>query len=116
MRPIGISVVVLCAAVLTPRASASAATYSTSSQSVRLTDLGGNAQGQGQSRVTWGTCVFDGTNTKCTVSAPFTGVGGGGTLTALLTYPGNGISPLIAVSIDPCNDLVFFNLSAGFSW
>ena len=88
------------------------ATFASSSQTVTFTGLGGNA-GVGQSRVTWGSCAFDGANTRCTVSAAYTGVGGGGTLTALLTYPGNGASPLTAISVSPGNDQIYFGLSAG---
>jgi uncharacterized protein (TIGR03437 family) len=63
--------------------------------------------------VVWGSCVFDGTNTNCTVSGPFSGIGSGGTFNFVLTYPGNGPSPLTAISSTPGGDLVFFNLSSG---
>jgi uncharacterized protein (TIGR03437 family) len=69
----------------------------------------------GQSRVDWGTCAYDGTNTNCTVSAPYTGVGGGGTISIVLGYRGNGISPFTANSISPGNDLITFGLMAGNS-
>ena len=113
MRPVVFPVLLFSAAFFSPRASASVASFGATNQSVTLTGLGGNAAGEGQSRVTWGSCVFDGTNTKCTVSAPFTGVGGGGTISMVLTYSGNGLAPLTATSISPGNDLVVFNLTSG---
>ena len=97
-----IPVLLFAVAFFSPRASAGVASFGPSSQNVTFTGLGGNAQGEGRSRVTWGSCVFDGTNTKCTVSAPFTGVGGG-TISLVVTYPGNGASPLTATSISAGN-------------
>ena len=88
-------------------------TLGLSTQTVTFTGIGGNPTGQGQSRVTWGACAFDGTNTKCTVSGLFTGLGGGGTYNLVLTYPGNGPSPLSAISNTPGGDLIFFNLTSG---
>ena len=99
--------------LLSPRASASVATYTDSSQSITLTGFGPNGQGEGQSNVVWGSCVFDDANTQCTVSAPYTGVGDGGTITLLITYPGNGPAPLTATSISPGNDLVNLSLTQG---
>ena len=90
------------------------ATYSNSSQNVTLTGLGGSG-GVGQSRVDWGKCTFDGTNTKCTVSGPYAGVGGGGTISIVFTYRGSGTSPLLANSISAGSDLVTFALTAGSS-
>ena len=87
----------LCAA-FPLSASAPTATYTSSNQAVTLTGLGGSG-GVGQSRVTWGNCAYDGTNTKCTLTAPYTGVGGGGTISIVLAYKGNGISPFTANSI-----------------
>jgi uncharacterized protein (TIGR03437 family) len=101
----------LSLAFLSPRASASVAAFGPSNQTVTFTGLGGNASGAGQSRVTWGSCAFDGTNTKCTVTAPFTGFGGGGTISVLFSYPGNGPSPLNAVSNSPGSDVIFFSLT-----
>lgn len=100
-------------AFLSPRASADVATYGSSSQNVVFTGLGGNALGEGQSRVTWGSCVFSSPSTRCTVSAPFTGLGGGGIMTLLLTYPGNGPSPLTATSTSPGGDRIVLGLTAG---
>ena len=48
--------------------------------------------------MTWGSCVFDGTNTTCTLSGAFTGFGGGGNYSFVVSYPGNGAFPLIAVT------------------
>ncbi|HXB71986.1 MAG TPA: hypothetical protein VNY05_27365 [Candidatus Acidoferrales bacterium] len=113
MKSIVIPVFLFCITFLSPRASAVTATFAGSNQTVSLTGLGGNVQGEGQSRITWGSCVYDGTNTKCTLSATYTGVGGGGTLTALLTYRGNGPSPLTGTSISPGSNEIIYSLSAG---
>jgi uncharacterized protein (TIGR03437 family) len=94
-------------AFLSPPASAVTATYTNSSQAVTLTGLGGS-NGVGQSRISWGSCVYDGTHTNCTVSAPYTGVGGGGTISMVLSYLGNGTSPFLANSISPGNDQIQF--------
>src|SRR5580704_14443591 len=107
MRPIAIALFLFCIAFLSPLARGVTATYTTSSQNVTLTGLGGSG-GAGQSRVDWGTCVYDGTNTNCTVSAPYTGVGGGGTISMVLSYRGNGTSPFTANSISPGNDQIQF--------
>jgi uncharacterized protein (TIGR03437 family) len=90
------------------------ATYSSSQQNVTLTGLGGSG-GVGQSRVDWGTCAYDGTNTNCKITAPYTGVGGGGTITIVLSYKGNGPSPITANSISPGSSLVTFGLLPGAS-
>lgn len=113
MRLIVVPLFFFCAALL-PVASAQTATYTHSNQTVSLTGLGGSG-GVGQSRVSWGNCVYDGTNTKCTVTAPYTGVGGGGTISLVLTYGGNGISPFTANSISAGSDLIRFGLAPGAS-
>ena len=69
-----------------------------STQNLTLTGLGPNAMGDGVSQITWGDCSFDGTNTNCTLSGKFTGLGPGGTWVYLLTYAGNGPSPITAVT------------------
>jgi uncharacterized protein (TIGR03437 family) len=112
MRAIAVPVF-LCLAFWAP-ASGQTATYTTSSQPVTLTGLGGSG-GVGQSSVNWGNCAYDGTNTKCTVTAPYTGVGGGGTISIVLAYVGNGPSPFTANSISPGSDFVTFGLAAGAS-
>ncbi len=94
------------------QASASVVTLGQSTQNLGLTGLGPNSSGDGVSRVTWGNCTFDGTNTSCTLSGPFTGLGSSGTWVFLLTYPGNGQSPLTAIT-QPGSDLFTLSLSAG---
>lgn len=89
---------------------AQTATYTNSSQMVTLTGIGG-----GKSHLDWGKCAFDGTNTNCTVSAPYTGVGGPGTIAIVFTYPGNGSSPFTANSVSPGSDTVTLGLLAGSS-
>ena len=101
-----------CAAFLSPSASAVTATFITSNEVVTFTGLGGN-NGNGSSRVGWGACAFDGTDTTCTVSATYTGIGGGGTLASVLTYRGNGLSPLTALPTMPGGDRITFSLSTG---
>ena len=113
MKPITIPVLALCA-VLLPFASAQTATYTNSSQNVIATGLGGS-NGVGQTSISWGNCAFNGNNTVCTVSAPYTGVGGGGTINIVFTYAGNGKSPLLANSLSAGNNLVTFSLTPGSS-
>jgi uncharacterized protein (TIGR03437 family) len=69
-----------------------------STQSLTLTGLGPNSSGNGVSRITWGDCSYDGTKTTCILSGPFTGLGPGGTWVYTLTYTGNGLSPLEAIT------------------
>jgi hypothetical protein len=69
-------VVLLFVAAVSPQASATVATMGASKQNFSLTGIGPNASGQGQSKMSWGSCVFDGTNTTCTLSGPFTGFSG----------------------------------------
>lgn len=88
-------------------------TLAPSSQSVTLTGLGALPSGAGTTRVSWGTCTFDGTNTTCTVSGVYTGLGNGGTYNFVLTYPGNGQSPLGTVANPIGSDNVQFSLTAG---
>jgi len=104
MRFLTIPVFCLCVSALAPKASAYVASFGPTNQNITYTGLGANAAGDGTVRVTYGTCVFSGGNTVCTLSAPFTGFGGGGTLAFVLTYPGNGPSPLTAASKTPGND------------
>ena len=98
---------------LSQRASADVATFGNSSQTVTLTGIGGNGQGEGQSNVVWGSCAPSGANTQCTISAPYTGTGGGGTISLVVTYPGSGPAPLTATSITPGGDYVNLSLTAG---
>jgi uncharacterized protein (TIGR03437 family) len=114
MKPIAIPLFLFCVAFLSPRAWGVTATYTNSSQNVTLTGLGGSG-GVGQSQVTWGACAYDGTNTNCTVSAPYTGVGGGGTISIVLSYLGNGTSPFTANSTSPGSNTITFGLLPGNS-
>jgi uncharacterized protein (TIGR03437 family) len=102
-------------AVSSPQASA-IVTLGLSNQNFGLTGIGGNASGEGQSKMTWGNCAFDGTSTKCTLSGPFTGLGAGGTYSFVVSYAGNGPFPLNAVSQSPGSDLIFFQATNNFSF
>jgi uncharacterized protein (TIGR03437 family) len=62
--------------------------------------------------VTWGDCSYDGTKTTCVLSGPFTGLGPGGTYVYTLTYPGNGPSPLDAITA-PGSDRFMSSLKVG---
>ena len=108
-----IPVLVICATYL-PYATAQTATYTSSNQNVILTGLGGSG-GVGQSSVQWGNCLYNGSQTNCTVTAPYTGVGGGGTISIVFSYPGNGKSPFLANSISAGSDLITFGLTPGSS-
>jgi uncharacterized protein (TIGR03437 family) len=88
-------------------------TLGTSNQNVTFTGIGNNVLGEGQSTVTWGNCVYANGTTTCTVSGPFTGLANGGTYNFVLTYPGNGPSPLTAISNAPGSIYTYFSLSAG---
>jgi uncharacterized protein (TIGR03437 family) len=113
MKPITLTVLTLCA-VFPPFASAQTATYTNSNQNVKMTGLGGSG-GVGQTSVIWGNCVYNGTNTVCTVTAPYTGAGGGGTIDIVFSYHGNGPSPLLANSISPGSIYITFALTPGSS-
>jgi uncharacterized protein (TIGR03437 family) len=94
---------------------ASPITLGQSNQNFGLTGIGANASGEGQNNVTWGSCAFDGTNTNCTVSGPYTGLGAGGTYSFVLSYPGNGAFPLIAVSQSPGSNLFVYQAKSNYS-
>ena len=88
-------------------AGATVISFGPTNQNITLTGSGLNIQGQPQAVITWGTCSFDGTKTTCTVTAPFTGLGSGGTFQAVLVYSGNGPSPMIATFANQnSNDLL----------
>jgi uncharacterized protein (TIGR03437 family) len=89
-----------------------AGTLGQSAQNLGLTGIGPNANGDGVSQVTWGACSYNGTNTNCTLSGPFTGLGPGGTYDFVLSYPGNGPSPLTAVT-PPGSEYFTLALSSG---
>ncbi len=79
-------------------------TLGPSAQTITLTGIGPDANGNGQSHLIWNDCSFDGSNTNCTLSGPFTGLGPGGTWNLARTYPGNGPAPVIATTA-PGSDL-----------
>lgn len=99
--------------LLAPSASAVVVNLGTSLQTFTLTGTGINSSGSGTSRVTFGNCAFDGTNTTCTLSGPYTGLGNGGTYQFQLVYPGNGPSPLSAVTTPVSSNFFTFSLAAG---
>jgi uncharacterized protein (TIGR03437 family) len=94
---------------LSSAASGVVLTLGTSAQTVTFTGTGVNSSGLGTARTTWGSCTFDGANTTCVVSGPYTGLGNGGTYTFSLVYPGNGPSPLSVVARTPGSNEVFFS-------
>jgi uncharacterized protein (TIGR03437 family) len=114
IKSVTISTCVFFLSCLLPHASGVTATYTSSNQNVTLTGLGGSG-GIGQSQVTWGTCAYDGASTHCTVTAPYTGVGGGGTISIVFSYAGNGPSPFTANSISAGSNLITFGLLPGNS-
>lgn len=95
------------------RAPAAIITLGQSTQTVTFTGLGANASGEGTVQISWGTCTYDGTNTTCTVSGPFTGLGSSGTYSFVLQYPGNGPSPLTGTIAQASTNEATFSLSAG---
>src|ERR1035438_6260450 len=97
MKLCAIPAFLACMAAVLPQAAATVATFGASKQPFTLTGIGPNATGQGQAKMTWGTCVYDGTTTTCSLAGPFTGFGGGGTYNFAVSYAGNGAFPLIAV-------------------
>src|ERR1019366_8606449 len=116
MRLGAIPVFLLFMASAPPQASATVATLGLSTQNFSLTGIGANASGQGQSNMTWGSCVFDGTNTNCTLSGPYTGgPGGSGTYSFVLSYPGQGAFPLIAVSQSPGSNHISYRAVGNYS-
>ncbi len=111
MRLITIPAFLLYLAAASSQASA-IVTLGQSTQDFALTGIGANSAGEGQSKMTWGSCPFDGTTTTCTLSGPFTGLGEGGTYSLIVSYPGNGPFPLIAVSQSPGSDFFFTQAAA----
>lgn len=97
-----------------PQASAIVA-LGLSSQQFGLTGIGGNTTGEGQSRVAFGSCAFDGTTTTCTLSGHYTGLGPGGTYSFVMSYGGNGIFPLNAVSQSPGSDFFTFQANSNYN-
>jgi uncharacterized protein (TIGR03437 family) len=93
-------------------------TLGQSTQTITLTGIGVNpTTGNGTSTLSWSDCSYNGTETTCTLSGPFTGFGPGGTGSGTwdfqLIYPGNGPSP-VTVSTPPGSNLfTLLPLSAG---
>jgi len=114
--PVGGVVSALLATLFSSSTLADVVTYSSSSQTVILTGIGLDSSGRAQHKVQWGNCVFDGTNTNCTVSAPYKGLGPGGTLSIVFTYPGNGPAPLTSYSRTPGSNELYFNWPSNSSW
>ncbi len=114
MKLLAVPVLFSFMAAVPPQAAATVATLGVSRQTFSLTGIGSNASGQGQSKMTWGSCAFDGTNTNCTLSGAFTGFGGGGNYSFVLSYPGNGAFPsspllrLAATSFSPRRRVDYF--------
>ena len=86
-------------------------TLGQSNQNFVLTGIGPNAQGAGQGSVVWGSCVFDGTNTTCTLSGSYSGLGPGGSYAFVISYAGNGAFPLIAIFPPGSNQFSFQAIS-----
>jgi uncharacterized protein (TIGR03437 family) len=103
--------VLLLAVLLAP--AADAVSLGTSTQPLTLTGTGLNTSGAGTSRVTLGTCTYDGANTTCVLSGTYTGLGNGGVYQFKLVYPGNGPSPLSAITSPPTSNLFTLSLTAG---
>ncbi len=100
-----------------PFASAVIVTLGPSTQTLTFTGAGSLPSGAGTGRLTMGACSYDGTNTKCILSGPYTGLGTGGTYEFLLNYPGNGVSPQTGVSTSAgSNYLDFQSLPANGSY
>ncbi len=116
-----IPVFLVCLAALPQQASATPVTLGLSNQIFTLTGIGPNSSGDGQSTVSFGTCTYDGIQTTCTISGPFTGTGDGGTFTNggtysfVLTYKGNGPFPLIAVTAPGSNFFSYQAVASNFS-
>ena len=89
-------------------------TLGQSAQTITLTGLGTDSNGNANATLTWSDCSYDGTNTNCTLSGPFTGLGAGGTWNLTLTYPGNGPSPATAV-YTPGSTLFSISVTSGYN-
>jgi uncharacterized protein (TIGR03437 family) len=103
------------AILLTALPASALVTLGQSTQNFALTGIGANASGEGQNTVSWGACAFDGTNTNCTLSGPYTGLGPGGTYSFVLSYSGNGAFPLNAVSQSPGSNLFYYQATNNYA-
>jgi uncharacterized protein (TIGR03437 family) len=114
MKSIAISAILAFSlAATSPSAFATVINFGPTNQNVTLTGSGLNAQNQPLAVITWGLCSFDGTNTTCTLTAPFTGIGPGGTFSAVLVYAGNGPSPMIATFQNPTTNIFVVSFGPG---
>lgn len=88
--------------VLSPARPASAGTVdvtlNTSTQNLTLTGLGVNSSGYGVMSIEFGACAFSGGITSCTLSGTFSGIGGGGNYSYVVSYAGNGPSPVMGTT------------------
>jgi uncharacterized protein (TIGR03437 family) len=108
-------VVAVAVGLTATNTAAAVVTLGQSTQNFGLTGLGPDARGNGQSKVSFGTCAYDGTNTACTISGAYTGLNGGGAYSFVVSYPGNGAFPLIAVTV-PGSDLFTFSANSNFNF
>jgi uncharacterized protein (TIGR03437 family) len=113
MRSVALSLLVLCAAA--PWARGTVINIGPTNQKITFTGLGPDASGRGSAIVTWGSCVPNGSTNVCTVTAPFTGLGGGGTVTWVLTYSGNGPSPVTITYPNPSSSTYVLTINGGGS-
>lgn len=110
-----IPVYMSCLAFLSFPASAVTATFTSSAQTVTLTGLG-IINGIPEALVKWGSCAYTSPNTVCTVSAPYSGVGGPGTINLVLTYAGSAaVSPFTANYNNPAVNQFQFGIMSGNS-
>ncbi len=97
-------------------------TLGASAQNFTLTGIGGNTSGAGQSVMGWGSCAFDGTNTACTLSGPYTyagaaaALGASGTYSFVVSYAGQGTFPLNAVSQSPGSNLFYASATGNYNF
>lgn len=97
-------------------------TLGASTQNFTLKGIGGNSSGDGQSVMGWGSCAFDGTNTTCTLSGPYTyagaaaALGTSGTYSFVVSYAGQGTFPLNAVSQTPGSNLFYASATGNYNF
>jgi len=113
MRSVTVIGVLPFLAALAPLASANVLNFGPTSQNETFTGLGNNSAGDGTFRITFGSCVPSGGNTVCTLSAPFTGLGAGGTISFVYTYPGTGSSPITGTTTAPGGNQVSYTFASG---
>lgn len=102
----------LLALLFTTTSEATVITLGTSTQSVTFTGTG-LSQGAGTARVALGSCTYNGTNTTCTLTGQYTGLGNGGTYQIQTVYSGNGASTIVANMNPPSTNAPVFSAVAG---